>query len=78
MTLGGFLTRAELAGYYQQRFCTASAYTLDAAAACAFLDPRQVPPPVHAALVSALPVRGQLEPHRTVCTWRPRWAQWPP
>lgn len=64
MTLGGFLKqeqeryvtflRDELAGHYQQRFCSASSYTLDAAAACAFRDPKQAPPPVHAALASAL------------------------
>ena len=39
-----------LGEHYRFRFCTALTFTLDAAAACAFFDPKDVPGPVHAAL----------------------------
>lgn len=50
----------ELADHYRRTFCAASAYALDEAAACAFLDPKAVPQPVHAALRAKL---GADEPH---------------
>jgi hypothetical protein len=64
LTLDGFVAqeavrfadhlREQLAAEYRKRYCTASSYTPDAAAACAYLDPKQVPAPVHAALQAAL------------------------
>jgi hypothetical protein len=51
---------AALGEHYRRVFCAAPTYTLDAAAACAFFDPKDVPRPVQAAVRAML---GPDEPH---------------
>jgi hypothetical protein len=70
MTFLGFVAREQtqlrtrvlraLGDHYRRKHCAAATYTLDEAAACAFLDPKDVPQPVHAALRATL---GPDEPH---------------